>query len=341
VEDVNRLGSARRGLLAVAGSLGVGALLAACSGSPSMLDPKSREAHHLSGLFWLMLVMAAAVYVAVAGFVVVAIVKRRRDTAGLGSPGHDTKRDHRFILIGGLIAPVAILSVLGVATVVTTNALRPPEGTVQVHVNGERWWWRVDYPGTGVVTANEVHVPVGEPVDISLTSDNVIHSFWVPQLNGKTDLVPGQTNHLSFTAHQTGVFRGECAEFCGIGHAKMDFRVVVDSAAQYQQWIAAQQRVPAAPTGPDAQRGQQLFTTSACAGCHRVAGTSAVGTAGPDLTHLASRLTLAAGWLDNTPDELSHWLADTQTVKPGALMPDLGLSADDVAALVAYLETLR
>src|SRR4051794_19763327 len=308
-----------------------------------MLDPKSGEAHRLSGLFWLMLVMATGVYVVVSGFVVVAMMKRRRDTANTyaGAPGHDTKRDHRFILIGGLIAPVAILSVLGVATVVTTNALRPASGTIHVHVNGERWWWRVDYPDTRLVTANEIHVPVGEPVDISLTSDNVIHSFWVPQLNGKVDLIPGQTNHLSFTAHQTGVFRGECAEFCGIGHAKMDFRVVVDSAAQYQQWVAANLKVPAAPTAPDAQRGQQLFTTSACAGCHRVAGTSAVGTAGPDLTHLASRLTLAAGWLDNTPDELSHWLADTQTVKPGALMPDLGLRADDVAALVAYLETLR
>jgi cytochrome c oxidase subunit 2 len=340
VEDVNRLRSARPALLAAAGSLAVGTLLAACSGSPSMLDPKSREAHHLSGLFWLMLVMAAAVYAIVAGFVVVAILKRRRDRA-VGPLGHDTKRDHRFILLGGVVAPVAILSVLGVATVVITNALRPAEGTVHVHVNGERWWWRVDYPGTSVVTANEIHVPVGEPVDISLTSDNVIHSFWVPQLNGKTDLIPGQTNHLSFTAHQTGVFRGECAEFCGIGHAKMDFRVVVEPAAQDQQWLAAQQRVPAAPAAADAQRGQQLFTTSACAGCHRVAGTSAVGTAGPDLTHLASRLTLAGGWLDNTPDELSHWLTDTQSVKPGALMPDLGLSTGDVAALVAYLETLR
>ena len=307
--------------------------LAACSGSPSALDPHSPGAHHISGLWWLMFVLAVAVYLVVAGLVVVAFVRRRRP------PSERVSR--HFILYGGVVVPVVILAVLAVYTVRTTNALVAGPAALQVEVVGEQWWWRVTYPTDGITTANEIHVPVGQPVDVVLTSDNVVHSFWVPQLAGKTDLIPGQTNHLSFTADRAGTYRGQCAEFCGLEHARMAFEVVVDSPTAYAQWVAAQQAVPAPPADALARQGAALFVDGSCAGCHTVAGTTATGTAGPDLTHVGSRRTLAANVLPNTPDGMTRWLAATQDVKPGARMPQLDLSASDVSALVAYLEGLR
>ena len=208
-----------------------------------------------------MVVLAAAVFVIVTALVVVALLRRRRAPAGDDSPG-DSRRDRRFILVGGLFVPTAILAVVAVYTVRTMNDILPASGVVHIHVAGERWWWRVDYPDLGVTTANEVHVPVGERVDITLTSDNVIHSFWVPQLNGKADLIPGQTNHLSFTAAQAGTYRGQCAEFCGLQHAHMAFLVIADPPAAFDQWAAGQRQAPPAPSDPLAQQGEQILATS-------------------------------------------------------------------------------
>jgi cytochrome c oxidase subunit II len=313
-------------------------LLGGCAGSPSMLDPQSPQADHISALWWLMFAMAAAVFLIVTGLVVVAVVRRRRRDAEATTP----TRDRRFVVVGGLVVPGVILAVIAVATVRTTNAvLSPAPGTVAIHVEGERWWWRVGYPDLGVTTANEIHVPVGERVDITVTSDNVIHSLWVPQLDGKVDLIPGQTNHLAFTARTAGTFRGQCAEFCGIQHAHMAVQVIAEPRDRFDAWVAAQARPAATPGNEAAQRGQRLVETTSCAGCHRVAGTQADGDAGPDLTHVASRTTIAAGALANTPAEMHRWLAETQQVKPGALMPQLDLSADDIGDLVAYLQELR
>src|SRR6185312_15181066 len=207
--------------------------------------------------------------------------------------------------------PLVILTIIAVQTVRVSNALAPTTASVHVVVDGELWWWRVTYPDDGVVTANEVHVPRGERVDLTLRSDNVIHSFWVPQLAGKTDLVPGQTNHLQFTPTATGTFRGQCAEFCGIQHAKMALTVVVDDPATYQRWLAANKAAAAAPQ-TDAQRtGQQLLTTLACAGCHTVSGTAANGTLGPDLSHVAGRSAIAAETLPTDTAGLTRWLKDT------------------------------
>ncbi len=306
-----------------------------------MLDTKAPEAKHISGLWWLMLILATGVFVAVTGLVVVALLRRRRTPADAGAEPPSTRRDHRFILVGGLFVPTAILAVVAVYTVRTMNDILPTSGVVHIHVAGERWWWRVDYPDLGITTANEVHVPVGERVDISLTSDNVIHSFWVPQLNGKADLIPGQTNHLSFTATTAGTYRGQCAEFCGLQHAHMAFLVIADPPATFQQWASGQRQPAAAPADPLSAQGAQILATTSCAGCHTVTGTAANGTAGPDLTHVGGRSTLASDTLPNNPDGMSRWLAHTQLVKPGALMPQLDLSDQDVRALTAYLESLR
>ncbi len=279
--------------------------------------------------------LSVAVYAIVGGLVIIAILRRRRR--------HVSARfSDRLILVGGLLVPVGILGIVAVFTIRTSNALVAGPSEVTVHVAGEQWWWRVEYPALGITTANEIHVPVGEVVDISLTSDNVIHSFWVPQLAGKTDLIPGQVNHLSFMASRAGTYRGQCAEFCGLEHARMAFQVVVDERSAFEEWVDVQRSRPgAALADPLAAEGERIFLNSACAGCHTVAGTSAGGTLGPDLTHVGSRATLAADTLPNTAAAMSRWLSMTQQVKPGALMPQIDLNADQVQALVAYLEGLK
>ncbi|HEY4333053.1 MAG TPA: cytochrome c oxidase subunit II, partial [Ilumatobacteraceae bacterium] len=265
-------------------------VLAACGrSSPSALDPHSPQARSIDGLWWLMAGLGAVVYVAVVVVVLLALRNRRQVT-----DSDAQRRGSRFIVVGGVVVPAIVLSVVGVATITTTNALQPPAAAVHINLEAERWWWRLTYPDDGVVTANEIHVPVGQPVELTLTSDNVIHSVWVPQLDGKTDVIPGQTNHMTFTADKAGTYRGQCAEFCGIGHALMAFVVVAQAPADYQRWIAAN-RAPAAQPATDlARQGAQLLATTSCAGCHTVAGTAATGTVGPDLTHFGSRTSIAA-----------------------------------------------
>jgi cytochrome c oxidase subunit 2 len=307
-----------------------------------MLDTRSPEAHRIAGLWWLLAGLAAAVYVVVTIAVIAALVGRRRepprDVSADEAPG---RHDLRFIVAGGVVVPALVLAVAGVATVRTTNALRPPRGVVHIRVQAEDWWWRLSYPDDHVVTANEIHVPVGRPVDLTLTSDNVIHSVWVPQLNGKTDVIPGQVNHMSFTAERAGTYRGQCAEFCGIGHARMAFVVIAEAPSTFDRWLSQNRAVAVVPADATARAGRDLLETTSCAGCHTVAGTQAVGTLGPDLTHVGSRRSLAADTLTNTAAGMRRWLSATQSVKPGALMPQLDLSDRQVTELVAYLESLR
>ncbi|MEO7371147.1 MAG: cytochrome c oxidase subunit II [Ilumatobacteraceae bacterium] len=331
-------------------------LLWGCGGSsPSAIDPHSPQARHIAGLFWLMLWIAAGIYAVVLGLVLVSLRARRRSDTAARPTGAEvdewtipssndaatTRRGTRFIIGGGLVLPIVVLIVVGVATVRTTNAVQGGASVVKIHVEAERWWWRLTYPDDHVVTANEIHVPVGEPVDLTLTSDNVIHSLWVPELNGKTDVIPGQTNHMTFTADAPGTYRGQCAEFCGIGHALMAFLVIAESPADYAQWVRTNSAPAATPPDGAAAKGSDLFVSSSCAGCHTVAGTAASGTIGPDLTHLGSRATIGSDTLPNTPTDLAHWLADTQGVKRGALMPQIDLTTAQIADLVAYLESLK
>jgi cytochrome c oxidase subunit 2 len=306
-----------------------------------MTTPHSPEARTIANNWWLLFWMALGVYVIVMGLVLVAMARRKP----LPPPDDLRRHDNRFIVIGGLIIPGVILGITAVETVRVANKLSPAsasaEAPVQIRVEGEQWWWRVDYPDDGFATANEIHVPVDQAVDITLVSDNVIHSLWIPELNGKQDMIPGQVNHLRFTATKTGTYIGRCAEFCGIQHAHMDFIVIVDSQADYESWLATNRQDAADVPGADAQQGRQIFETTSCAGCHTVRGTSAQGSFGPDLTHVGGRTALAAGALDNDDAGMARWLAETQDVKPGALMPEIDLTDEQVHALVAYLEGLR
>jgi cytochrome c oxidase subunit 2 len=210
-----------------------------------------------------------------------------------------------------------------------------------IEVIGHQWWWEVNYPDQGFVTANEIHIPVGEPVQVQLIAADVIHSFWVPELHGKLDLVPGQTNTLWLEADTVGEYRGLCAEFCGIQHAKMLFVVVAEPREEFDAWAAAQQEPAPQPAGELAQQGLVVFTDAGCNDCHTVRGTAAEGELGPDLTHFASRLTIGAGVYPNDRETLASWVLDPHTLKEGNLMPATSLSETELEALLAYLELLE
>ncbi len=314
--------------------------LAGCGGhAPSMLNTHGPEARTVSRVWWLMFVLAAVVYVVVAGFIVVAVLRGRRTGRSRKEPKDDT-----FVWFGGIVVPVIILGVIAVVTVNTTQALRSAQdGELRIAVVGKRWWWDVSYPDAGGVrTANEIHIPVGRQVDLELTSDNVIHSFWVPQLAGKVDTIPGQVNHLRLTATEPGTYRGQCAEYCGIQHAHMGMVVVAEAPVDFDRWLTRRSTgAGLTPTSDQAARGELVFMREACAGCHAVRGTQAAAQVGPDLSDFGSRESLASNTLANTPENLARWIAEPQSVKPGNLMPPTALSPEDRAAVVAYLEGLK
>jgi len=321
----------------IAATVAGAAVLSGCHGaSPSMLDAHGSEAQRIAGIWWLMFGLGAAVYAFVAGLVVWAVLRRRT------TENESRLNDNSWIIWGGVVMPVIILAVLAVVTVQATSQLRKPEkDALQVQVDGKRWWWKVSYPGTPIVTANEIRLPAGRPVEIGLDSDNVIHSFWVPQLAGKVDVIPGQHNVLRFTPKTPGKYLGECAEFCGIEHARMDFIVIVQADTDFERWITAHEPVPSAPDGEDATEGEAAFMREACAGCHTIRGTPAQGTVGPDLTDFGERSSIGAHTIENTPSNLAKWMVDAQSFKPGALMPPLELSDRDVSNIVSYLEGLK
>jgi cytochrome c oxidase subunit 2 len=252
-----------------------------------------------------------------------------------------------WIVGGGLIFPVVVLSALlvhalNVGHVLSVAAPRPAD----VEVTGKLWWWKVRYhdaaTGSRVVLANELYVPVGQPVEIALASDNVIHSFWVPALAGKVDLVPGRTNRLVITAGRPGVFRGQCAEFCGIQHAWMALYVVAVPESEYRQWLADQAAPAKEPADAFLAQGRDAFLREGCGACHAVRGTPANGTLGPDLTHVGSRRSLTAGRLDNHAGTLAAWIADSQGIKPGNLMPSMNVfTGEELRAVAAWLESLK
>jgi len=306
----------------------------------SVLGGKGSESTSIGGVWWLMFGLSAAVYVAGAGFIIVAVMRGRHS----GPQPPDARQDERFIWLGGLLMPVLVLAVLAVVTVSTTRHLRPEDANaVRIDVVGKRWWWDVRYPDQKVASANEIHVPVGRPVDISLSSSDVIHSFWVPELAGKLDMVPGQVSHLRFTTTKAGVYRGECAEYCDIGHANMAFTVIAEPPENYERWLARGASTSGeTPTAELAARGEVVFLRESCAGCHTVKGTGAKGTRGPELSDFGSRKTIAAATVPNTPENLRDWVRDPASIKPGVLMPPTPqISDDELEALVAYLGGLR
>lgn len=304
---------------------------------PPALDPAGPFAAPLAEIIWVMLAMGCAVFAIVLAVLFFALRRNGRWRAFIASP--------RAVLIGGFAFPVIVLSASLVYGLWTTARVTeaPAPGEMRVRVIGEMWWWRVIYLQDGqslFETANEIRIPAGTPVTFELQSGDVIHSFWVPRLGAKLDMIPGRTNILRLEADRPGIYRGQCTEFCGAAHALMAFELIALDAADFATWREAQMR-PAA-LGANGDHARALFQTAGCAACHSVRGTDANGAIGPDLTHFASRRTLGAGILTNDPPTLRQWLADAASLKPGARMPSYAqLPPADLEALALYMEQLQ
>ena len=312
--------------------------LAACTGPQSALDPAGRDSATLSRLFWFMLAGAAVLWAAMNGLMFYAW---RVDPRPMSVRGART-----LIFAGGVVLPTVVLSgLLGYGLSVMPDQRAPGDG-LRVEVTGEQWWFRVEYWPEGAAepirSANELVLPVGSRSEITLKADQVIHSFWLPSLGGKTDMIPGRVNRMSLEPTAVGEFRGQCAEFCGESHAWMAFTAKTLSPDDFAAWLTAE-AAPAAPPRTDlARRGRDAFMAQGCGGCHAIRGTPARGRVGPDLTHLGSRLNLAAGALEVTRPDLIAWITDPSAVKPAARMPAYDhLDTGTIAAMAAYLEGLR
>lgn len=305
----------------------------------SVLAPAGEAAARITSLSWLLIVGATLIFVFVMGLLAWAIHGRARARA---------VSTRLWIIGGGVLFPLVVLSTLLVWTMARTPGWmeRPPPGALIVGITAHMWWWEVRYrdPASGqeVILANELHLPAGRPVWLGLSSPDVIHSFWVPALGGKMDMVPGRIDHLMVQVDQPGNWRGQCAEYCGEQHARMAIHVVAHPPAEFDAWLAAQARPAAAPNSALVERGRAAFLAQRCNACHTVRGVAEEGRLGPDLTHVGSRLYLGAGTLLNQPGAMAHWVAHTQTVKPGARMPSsTDMDADTLKALAAYLEHLK
>lgn len=308
-------------------------LLAGCSGAQSALDPAGQEASAVALLFWVMLVAGTVIWVLVVGIAVYAARGRREPWP--------ERRAARFILICGAILPTLLLAALLVFGLGLMPQLRAPGQGLRIAVQGEQFWWRVRYElpdGRQMVTANEIRLPRGQRSEFLLTAQDVIHSFWIPALGGKMDMIPGATNRLVLEPTRSGSFRGVCAEFCGASHTLMAFTVVVMEPEEFDAWVDAQM----APVAPEQVAGAALFLARGCGACHAVRGTQAAGRIGPDLTHLASRPTIGAGTLENTVPELDRFIRHTREIKPAARMPSFDmLPPAETASIAAWLGSLR
>lgn len=337
--------------------------LAACDSPQTTFSPKSDAAQSIHTLYILIIVMASIVMVAVLGPMAYALYRFRDRPGRVPSQSHGNTK----LEIIWTILPIAILIMVGAPTLVAVARTAEPPRDDALHINvvGHQWWFEVQYPGMGpedpqnpgkrlpLVTANEVHLPVGKQAHITLESKDVIHSFWVPQLIGKTDMIPGNVNKLqNFTPQEVGVFYGQCAEFCGTAHSQMRFRAVVESLGDFNDWVAGLQAAPKAPESELAKAGQSLFLSKGCVACHSIYGMpGAAGKLGPDLTLLGERLTIGAGISENTDANLRAWIADVQESKPGTLnMPSFGkldsnnpqyMSEAEIAAVSAFLRGMN
>lgn len=289
-------------------------------------------------LFWI----GAAIFLLVVVLLAAILFRHLRARRDLVAEPHE-RRGTGWIWLGGIALPVAVLVLTFGFTMRNSLALSAPPSpeTVTVDLTGHRWWWQVQYPKEGFTTANQIYIPVGQPVKVNLVSADVIHSFWVPQLHFKRDLIPGRTNSTWLQANEPGVYRGACAEFCGEQHAHMMFMVVALTPERYQEWVAHESEPAPPPDNDLARAGQQVFLGASCVFCHTIRGTPAAGETGPDLTHVASRLTLAAGALENNIGNLGGWIMDPQHIKPGSSMPATPLTGEELQALLAYMSTLH
>jgi cytochrome c oxidase subunit 2 len=308
-------------------------------GAPtSIFDPVSPEARALSHLFVISLGICGAIFAVVAGLAVYSLLRFRwRD----GDPEPRQVHGIRRLEIAWTVAPALILVVLFGYTLRAMQIADPPlEGSPDLVVVGHQWWWEVRYVGTGIMTANEIHIPVGRPIAVELDTTDVLHEFWVPQLTRKMATIPRAGNHVWMEADRPGVFEGLCSEFCGTQHAWMRFQVIAESPADYASWQLSEQEKPAGLAG-EAAKGGEVFRAMTCVNCHSTDALTRQPAEGPNLAHFAARRFLGARIVPNTPENLRRWLQDPQQVKPGAKMPNFNLSAVQLGQLVAYLETLQ
>ena len=312
----------------------------------NIFAPASTPADTISALSYLVLTVTGVIFLTVFCLLLWAVVKyRARVSSGAGEPAQVYGSTQ--VELAWTVIPVLIVVVLLLATVRAIASIQnaiPPPGAVEVSVIGHQYWWEYRYPHSNVVTANELHVPVSDPAHptptfLKLLSADTDHSFWVPRLAGKTDLIPNHPNSTWIDPHETGLYLGQCSQYCGVQHAKMLLRVYVETREQYDRWIEQQSRPAVANDG--VIEGRHTFESIACVNCHTVSGTAANGKFGPDLTHLMSRDTIGAGAALNTPANLRRWIQDPSAFKPGCLMPSMGLSDSQLDAITAYMETLR
>jgi cytochrome c oxidase subunit 2 len=316
--------------------------LSACDGPQSAFVAAGRDAAHIAHLYSVMTVGALIVWAAVVGIAVYVVrVRQSPQATAVGQRAADL-----LVVGGGVAAPIIVLGAL-IAYGMPLLPVVLKEGSaggLSIHVTAKQWWWRVEYqtPAGPVETANELRLPVGERVELQLSSPDVIHSFWVPALAGKTDMIPGRVTRIALEPIRTGAFRGVCAEYCGASHALMAFSVVVAEPAAFRAWLDVQARPAAEPAGATANRGADAFAAHGCGACHTIRGTTAAARIGPDLTHVASRVRIGAETLANGPEALARWIKQTDRVKPGVHMPAFRTLADDeVSALAAYLGSLK
>lgn len=322
-------------------ALGVAAavpFLAGCGAKTDTLSPHGPQAERIASFWWWMLGGCSFGLLFVTGMLVLAWLRRR----SMG-PGREPGERAGWIVIltlgvGVMVTGMVVLFVAGdIFLSRHTEAPAAAATSLTVRAVGHQWWWEFDYPGAGAVTADEMHIPVRTPVLVDVRSVDVIHSFWVPELNRKIDAIPGEKNAIELYADEVGVYRGECLQYCGLQHAHMGFLVFADPPARFRAWLATQARPARARPGA----GEGVFMSGACSSCHTIRGTAAHGYVGPDLTHVATRTTLAGVSIHNTRAELARWIVDSQAIKPGNKMPNIRVTPAQLRALVAYLETLR
>jgi cytochrome c oxidase subunit 2 len=310
---------------------------------PNALDPAGPNSAAIASLFNIVLIIATVVFVVVEGLILISALRFRRRAKDATEPTQihgNTRAEIAWTILPALI--VVTLFVMALQTQQTLDT-KPAVAAEQmtVKVIGHQFWWEYQYPDLGITTATDLVIPTGKVVNLELSSVDVIHSFWVPQLNGKTDAFPNHVNYTWIQANTAGIFYGQCAELCGASHANMRVVVVAKTPEEFDQWVKQQQAPPAEPTDPLAQQGQLIFSAGACIGCHTINGTAANGKTGPNLTHVGSRSSIAGGMLTNSEGNMRRWLTNPPAVKPGSIMPNLNLTKTEIDALTAYLQSLK
>jgi cytochrome c oxidase subunit 2 len=344
--------SGQQFLRIIVSSLATGCLTACGGGVHSATNPVGPQAANISKIWWLMFYVCSAVFIIVLAVLAVALIKSWKNQANDETPQLDlpeeSKKRRTNVVLASVVATVVILFVFLIYSFVIgrglTSELASKNGVV-IELTGHQWWWEVRYDNVDAssifTTANEIHIPVGVPVTLSLKAADVIHSFWVPNLHGKKDLIPGKISTIWIQADQPGVFRGQCAEYCGFQHAHMALWVIAEPQEQFNNWLKSQTQEAATPFTDSAKRGQQIFLSSSCVMCHTISGTPAGSNIGPNLTHVASRQTIAAATLENTREHLASWVNDSQRIKPGNHMPPSSFSNNDLQPLLDYLQSLK